>query len=221
MTNEEIFTYNDENPTLYSPNQLFELPFAQTRETLQDTEVYKRFLENAIQRCRRSATYSHYKAFLINLGLDRCQFHGNIINSEEHEMATIEMHHNVLTIFDIAFIICEHILKTKGKITSFDLVQLLKEEHKNHRVQLVMLSLTPHQLYHDSDDFFIGSNMCFGDWISFLYKYNMGISQDIAYKILYYIDKNIKLEGNSDDAGLLQLRKDILDWSRFNDTRII
>ena len=35
------------------------------------------------------------------------------------------MHHNIINIHDIAYIITEHILNTVGKITTFDLVELL------------------------------------------------------------------------------------------------
>ena len=196
------------NPTLTSPNTPFELPFYQTRESLLDVQVYERFLNNAISRFRHSRTYKNHKGYLINLGLDRCQFHGNITN----EMATIEMHHNMLTIFDIAVIITEHMLNTYGYITTFDLVNLLKKEHKNNRIQLVMLSLTSHQLYHNSQDFFIHPDMCFGNWQSFLEEYHDGITQDIAYKILYYLNRSID-EGESNDNGLLDLREKIYDWS--------
>ena len=98
----DINVVNDfNNPILVSPNSYTVLPFYQTRETLFDTESYNAFLVNAIRRFRNSKTYKHYKGFLINLGLDRCQFHGNITN----EMATIEMHHNIINIHDIIFII--------------------------------------------------------------------------------------------------------------------
>lgn len=209
----DIETYDDNfyNPTLTSPNCPFVLPFYQTRESLQDVEAYKSFLDNAISRFRHSTTYKHYKGFLMNLGLDHCQFHGSINN----EMATIEMHHNLLTIFDIAVIICEHLLNTKGYVTTFDLCWYLKKEHTQHRVQLVMLSLTPHQLYHNNPDFFIHPDMCFGNWIEFLKRYNTGITQDIAYKILFYIKRAIEM-GSSDDAGLLDLRDSILNWSNLN-----
>lgn len=200
-----------ENPTLTSPNSYLQLSFYLTRDSAIDVETYKRFLDNAISRFRRSKRYKNYKGFLIGLGLDRCQFHGNITN----EQATIEMHHNMLTIFDIAVIITEHVLNTRGYISTFDLVQLLKQEHTSHRVQLVMLSLTPHQLYHNNPDFFIHPKMCFGNWVEFLNIYNTGLTQDIAYKLLFYL-KRAEEMGESDDKNLLDLRKTILDWSHLN-----
>lgn len=198
----------DTNPTLRSPLSPYELPFYQTKESLCDIESYKKFLDNCISRFRHSKKYKHYKGYLIELGMDKCQFHGNITS----EMAKLEMHHNMLTVFDLALIITEHILATKGKVTTFDVVQALKDEHANNRVQLVMLSLTPHQLYHNNDEFFIHPDMCFGNWIEFLYKYYNGITQEIAFKIIFYLNRALE-KGCSDDARLLDLRDKILDWS--------
>ena len=202
-----INTYDDLNPTLRSPNSLYEIQFYQTKESLLDVESYKRFLDNAISRFRHSKTYKNFKGHLIGLGLDKCQYLGNI----NTEMATIEMHH-VITIYDIALIICEHILNTVNRISTFDLVQLLKEEHKAYNVPIVMLSLTPHQLYHSDPEFFISPKMVFGRWDVLLEKYKYGITQDIAFKLLLYIKKALE-DDNSNDNGLLDLREKIKDWS--------
>lgn len=209
----DIETYNQYyNPTIMSPNSPYEISFYQTRESLLDIDTYKKFLDNAISRFRRSKTYKHYKGYLMNLGLDHCQFNGNITS----EMATLEMHHCILTVYDIAIIITEHILNTRGYISTFDLVQLLKQEHKNNRVALVMLSLTSHQLEHNTEEFYISPNMCFGNWYEFLERYHTGINQDIAFKILFYIKRAIENEGKSIDADLLNIRERIIDWSGLN-----
>ena len=204
----DIHTYGDQNPTIVKEGYPFELPFYQTRSTLLDIEAYKAFLDNAITRFRRSKFYKNYKSFLMGLGMNKCQFHGNI-NSE---MATIEMHHNMLTIYDIAIILTEHQLNSVNKICTFDLVELLKKEHRKYRVQLTMLTLTAHQLLHNTQEFFVRPNMCFGNWKEFLELYKDGITRDIAQKIIYFLNRAID-EGESCDAGLLDLRDSILDWS--------
>ena len=196
------------NPTLTSPNSPFQLQFAQNQESLLDIDFYKTLIKNAVSRFRRSRAYKNYKNYLMGLGLDHCQFHANIDSS----MATLEMHHNMLTIFDIAVILCEHMVKTQGFITSFDLVNELEKVHTHNKVQLVMLSLSAHQLYHNTDEFYIHPDMCFGDWVTFLKEYRYGITRDIAFKVLFYL-KDALEKGTSDDAGYLQLRKEIEDYS--------
>ena len=199
------------NPTLSSPYSPFTLPSYQTRETLLDIEVYQTFLRNAIRQFRSSKVYKHYKEFLYEIGLNRSQTHGNITN----EMADLEMHHNILTIYDIAIIITEHILNTCGYISSFDLVHELRKVHTEHKVQLVMLDITSHQLYHNTDKVFLHPLMCVGKWWEFLEEYKTGVTPDILRKINDYIDRAIK-EGESTDDNLSELREKIKDWSGFN-----
>lgn len=200
------------NPTITSPNACYDLKFYQTRETLMDTEEYSAFLKNAVSNFRHSRTYRHYKEFLYTNGIDHCQFFGNI--HKDMVSGKLEMHHSIITIFDIAYIICEHVLNTVGSITTFQLAELIRQEHIEHRIPLCMLSLTPHQLYHNEDDFYISPNMVnLFKWDEFLYKYRYGISQDIAFKILFYLKRAIDEEGLSNDNKLLNLRNNIISWS--------
>ena len=205
------------NPSIKSNNCSYPLQFYATEETFVDIEYYKRFLENAISRFRTSRTYKNYKGYLMSLGMNRCQILGNI----DENMADLEMHHNFLTIFDIALMITEHTIKTKGYISTFDLVMLLKQEHKENRIPLVMLTKTVHQLYHANEDFIIPAQYCFGYWQELLVKYNKGITRDIAYKCLNFIQKSMEIEQIGSNYQLanniLQLRKNIIDWSYLNE----
>ncbi len=201
------------NPCLRSPNSTYAISFYQTRESLMDIDVYRSFLKNCESRFRRSETYKNYKGFLIGIGMDRCQVHGYI--NTEMTGVDIEMHHAILTLFDICLLITEHLLNTVGYVTTFDVVQLLKEEHKAHNVALVMLSKTPHQVYHaNTNQFFIHPNMCFGRWPLLIEKYKDGLTQDVAFKLLCYLKKAAEMEG-SDDSGLLDLRNKIKEWSDY------
>lgn len=208
----EIYQENM-NPCITSPNSTFAISFYQTRESLMDMDVYRNFLKNCEHRFRTSVTYSNYKGFLIGQGLDRCQVHGFI--NTEMEGVDIEMHHAILTLFDICLMICEHILNTVGYVTTFDVVQALKEEHKAHNIALVMLSKTPHQVYHaNSGEFFIHPKMCFGKWPVLIEKYKYGLTQDVSFKLLYYIKRAIEEDGTTDN-GLLDLREKIKEWSEY------
>ena len=210
----DVYFTPGSNPILSVKRDPEVIQFKQTKESLLNVDTYRIFLNNAISTFRRSRFYKNYKGFLMGLGLDRCQVHGNITS----EMATLEMHHNMLTIFDIAYIITSHVINTTSDgITTYDLVYLLKKVHKEHKVQLVMLSLTPHQLYHNTDELNIPPEMCFGDWYSFLQEYRYGISKDIAYKILYYL-KQFEDNDFGNQYDILKIRNDIYDWSVINDS---
>ena len=206
---EEININN--NPGIMSPSSAYAIFFYQTKESLMDADAYRAFLKNIERRVRTSVAYSNYKGYLIGLGMDHCQVHG-FINSS---MADLEMHHCILTLFDIALMISEYYLNTTGYVSSFDVVQTIKDEHKMNNIALVMLTKTPHQLYHNDSSFFIHPDMCIGNWPKLIETYKAGLTQDLAFKILYYIRKAIQV-GYTDDGGLLKVRDTILDWSQKN-----
>lgn len=188
------------------------LQFYQTRETLMDMDRYKSFIDNCTRRFRKSRTYKAYKAYLMSMGLDRCQINGNI----QDGMADIEMHHNFLTIFDITVLISQHILNTVGRCTTFDIISLLAQEHKANHIPIVMLSETAHQLYHNDPNFYIGQDQCFGDWISLLIKYRYGITIDIAQKVIKYI-KASQDHNELNTLPYYQIQDHVLSWGNWNE----
>ncbi len=199
------------NPHLSSPSSTYAIGFISTKDSLNDVDAYKSFLKSVEQRVRNSVTYKHYKGFLMGLGMDHCQIHG-YINSE---MATLEMHHAVINLFDISLMVTEHLLATYGGATTFDVVQIIKDEHKLHNVALTMMTKTPHQLYHSDSGFIIHPDMCIGNWVELINKYMSGLTPDLSFKLLHYIKRAIDI-GCTDDSGLLTLRDNILDWSSKN-----
>lgn len=210
---EEFIKANDDNPSIYFQNSDVPLSFYYTRESLNDIDKYKAFISNCINRFRSSRTYKGYKSHLMMMGLNRSQILGNI----EDGMAKIEMHHNFLTIYDITILISQHILNTVGRCTSFDIVSLLAQEHKLNNIPIVMLDETSHQLYHSTPDMYIPVSMTFGKWWELLLKYRYGITLDIAYKVIRYINSC----NNNNELTQLEfynLRSSILSWGEYNET---
>ena len=186
MSEYEVITKEDYMPTLRAPNANFDLPFYQTKETLIDPERYHAFIMNAERRFRASNEYKSYKAYLMSLGFDHCQSKGNI---EASEMVDIELHHNILNLFDILMMISEHVLITVGYISTFDLIQLCIGEHFANRVPCTFLSTTIHQNYTDDPEGYIPPDQTFGKWWELITRYKYGITYDIAQKIIKYINK--------------------------------
>lgn len=214
----EIEYSDKENPTLRSPNAIEELPFKQSESTFMDVDTYKDFINNCMSRFRHSVTYNNYKKYLYDIGLNKCQLLGNL----DSDMVDLEMHHNFLNLFDITLLITEHIIKTEGYVTTFDVVQELKEEHKANEIPIVMLSKTAHQLYHNSDGMILPARMCFGYWYDLIHRYNRGITLNIAQKIVYFTQRSIEFEQennyiNNCSGQLLTVRDHVLEWSRYNE----
>lgn len=197
------------NPCIASPSSTYMIGFYQTKESLLDTDVYRAFLKNIEKRVRQSVTYREYKGYLMQNGLDHCQVLGNI-NSE---MATLEMHHAMITLFDIALMISEFYLNRTGYVSSFDVVQTIKDEHRQNNIPIVMLSQTPHQVYHANPGIFVLHPDMFISkrYPIFFEKYKDGITQDLALKLIYYIKRAMDI-GHTDDQGLLDLREKIKEW---------
>ena len=205
-----IITYDKNNPSLHSPYCEFDLFFAQTRETLQDIDTFRYFLKNAESRFRASKEYKAYKNYLMQMGMNRCQEFGNITDED----ADIELHHNVLGLFDICILITYHIINTVGKITTFDLIQLLIQEHYNNRVGCTFLSKTAHQVYTADSEGYIPPEMTFGKWWELLTEYKYGITYEIANKVIRYLKRykdQMPLSIN------LPQQEQILSFARFNE----
>ena len=182
----EVITMGQKNPSIRASASSLDLPFYQTKETLSDPETYRNFIKNIESRFRRSQEYTAYKAYLMSLGFDHCQIMGNI---ESEKGVDIELHHNILNLFDDCILICEHILNTVGQVSSFDIIQLLINEHFANRIPCCFLSTTAHQMFTDDKESYIPPDMTFGKWWELLAKYRYGITYDIANKIVSYIQK--------------------------------
>ena len=207
----EVIQFDTKNPTLRSPYAPNDLPFYQTRETLMDVDTFRNFLKNAESRFRASKEYKAYKSYLIeSLGIDRCQIFGNVTVED----ADIELHHNVLGLFDICLLITLHIVNTVGVITTFDLIQLLIQEHNNNRVGVTFLSKTAHQIFTNDPNGYIPPNMTFGKWWELLSIYRYGITYDLANKVIRYIQRS---QNNENISINLQLQDTILSYANFND----
>lgn len=206
-----IIEYPDKNPCLRSPYAAFDLPFYQTKETLMDVDTFRAFLKNAEQRFRACREYKAYKSYLIeNIGIDRCQIMGNITIDD----AEIELHHNVLGLFDICLLITSHIVNTIGIITTFDLIQLLIQEHYENRVGVTFLSKTVHQMFTNDPNAYIPPEMTFGKWWELLTRYKYGITYDIATKVVKYLQN---YQDRLPSSINIQLQDEIIQWSQYNE----
>ena len=58
--------------------------------------------------------------------------------------------------------------------------------------------------------------MCFGRWPILIEKYKMGLTQDVAFKLLRYLKQAINTEGTT-TGDLLVLRDKIKEWSGYYD----
>lgn len=206
----EIMSFNKDNPTVHSPYSEIDIYFYQTAETLQDIDTFRNFLKNAESRFRASKEYKAYKSYLMSMGINRCQEFGNITDED----ATIELHHNILGLFDICLLITYHTINTVGCITTFDLIQMLIQEHYSNRVGVTFLSKTAHQYYTVDPEGYIPPEMTFGRWWELLSLYKYGITYEIANKVIKYIKK---YQNHFPMSINLPQQEEILSFAQFNE----
>ena len=205
----DIVSYlNNGNPTLRSPNSSYELPLLQTKESFADIDFYGQFIHNVISQFRKLRVYKNYKNYLMTLGLDHCQYLHNINSS----MANLEMNHCIITIFDVALMITEHMINTYGYVSSCHVVAALREEHTSNRIPLVIMCKTVHQLYHNDDLFYVHPKQVYGKWVELFSKYRNGITPEICVKVLYYLRTAFEETGSTDN-DLLEIGETIKNWS--------
>ena len=205
----EVIQFHPTNPVVASQDSEYDLFMDMTKETLVDSEIFRDFIGNAVSRFRRTKYYKDYKSYLLSLGLNRSQTLGRITD----DMASLEMHHNFLTIYDIAIMVAEHTINTVGRINTFQLIEMLILAHQNNWVPIVFLDETSHQMYHSDVASFLPPSQTFGMWWVLLYQFRYGITLDIARKVLLFISRFYKEE----DPMIVQLREHVLTFSEQND----
>lgn len=169
-----------------------------------DPDYFNRFIKNVESLFRRvHPFYNYYKAYLINdIGLDRCQVQSNI----SIEIANLEMHHTILTLYDEIFLITKYHLRVHGYVDTMIVLNDLINSHKENIIPLVMLSETNHELYHNNA-LFIPIECVFGNFMEFILKYKEGITYPIIYKLKNYLDNNYNTTKKDD---LLELNNRLL-----------
>ena len=144
----------------------------------------------------------------MNKGLNFDQFMRGI--TDEH--ADVEMHHQLPTLNMAAIMICETYLNTKGYVTTFDIIKDLEEAHRNNMMNVVMLTSTNHQAYHNDPSAFISLNMGYGDPFLFLEKYKIGLTLDICFKWLLQLKMEEQFGNISTWVNAPRARETLLSW---------
>lgn len=196
------------NPMVTDPGSEYSITLASTRGTLIDTDIYSRFIYSCENNFRRLLFYKKYKNFLMNMGFNRDQNMPGITS----EMADIQLHHHFPTLKQAAIMITEHLLNAKGCATTFEVVKLLEEAHRNNWFSVIFLSETQHKVYHSDPSNFISLKQCVGDGYKFIDHYIDGMTLDIAFKMLLQL-KQEEQYGESFSPNLVKARDQIQDWS--------
>lgn len=199
---EIIYDKTKITPVLDSDNSYYQIPMYKDEPYLSSIETYTQFIRGVEHQVRTNDRYKKYINYLKKeVKLDHCQVMKNIDDKD----CDIEMHHGpIFTLYDICSIVLEYYRIKKWKISTFRIADSVLDEHQKHRVQVVMLSTTMHQLVHEKE-IFINFKQAYGDLQSFLEKYSVALLPEHKEKLNRYIDRCTLQE--STDYDVLELNK--------------
>jgi hypothetical protein len=164
-----------------------------------DEKAYKKFITTTERQVRMSNEYKNYVE-LLHTNLNALNI-DNILSNITSADADIEFHHYPLTLFEIIDVIAIDKFLKKEQFTSFSVAKEAMQLHYKNLIGLVPLTKTNHDLAH-SGNLFLSKKQVFGDYTSFVKKYDKAVSLELKEKIKQmedFSDKNLP----SDVKGLL------------------
>lgn len=195
----------DKNPKIKLKNMDKTLKFYVGKEELNEPDEFEHFIKNCEAMVRNDPRYKNYISELKSAGFNKDVFQSGIDN-EKFPNTKIEMHHGPLfTLFNVCSIVTDHLLESGEKICTFDVAELVLDEHEKHHIQVVMgLTKTNHELVHDGK-LFVHINQSIGDILKFIKKYKLGIKREHLYTLERYLQ--LCKDFDATDNDYLQLRK--------------
>ena len=175
-----------------SNNSAAMIPFYNEKTFLTNSIKYIKFIKNVEAQVRTSKEYSAYIRYLkedLDPPLNHCMVYSNI----KDDNAPIEMHHHILTLFDIVEIITTRFFKNDTPFSSSRIFHEVMEEHRLNRILVVMLCKAVHEAVHNRiNPRFLDYRMGHGDIVGFLEEYWDCLSLTHIKKIQMYIESHKK-----------------------------
>jgi hypothetical protein len=194
------FAKKNGNVGISSDQSYFKLPYY--TESIFDEKDFKRFVKGVEKEVRRSDEYSHYLGILHDKGLNSCAILGNVVSNEEKtSKLTLEFHHYPFTLYDIVAIVTENMLMNKEPVSTFLVAKKVMQLHGEHKVGLVPLCKTVHQLVH-AGEIFINLNMVYGRYDKFIEEYQPDSDYITIYNGLVEMSKANKPYSENDILAL-------------------
>lgn len=183
---------------------------------LYDYDQYVKFIKGCENIVRKDDRYTAYISELKSAGLTKCAILGNL---KEDTKVKLEMHHGpIFNLFDICDIVTKALVKRKKLriITTFDVADLVLEEHRKFNIMTVMLSKTPHKGNHNKQgkNVFVNIKSTVGRIDRFIDNYFDGLEDEHIEMIMHYLEELEKAGPDSVDNGLFDVGEKL---ARFKD----
>lgn len=164
-----------------------------------DESSIKKFAKNVEKLIRTSREYNEYIELLRTNCTDLN--HDNIMHNITNGDVDLEFHHYPFTLYDIVVIVMNKHVIDAEKFTSFSIAKEVMKLHYAHKIGLVPLTKTNHELAHDGK-LFISEKQIFGDFHKFMKEYDKGITIE-QKSIISELEKMSSENIPSDIGGIL------------------
>ena len=191
---------DNKNPVVDSPNNFYQLQMYKDEKFFFSNDSMVRFTKGIEKLVRNNDRYKKYIYYIkTQVKMNQCQVLKNVTDED----ATLEMHHGIINLFDICDIITQYFLLHGWKVSTYRIANAVLDEHEMNRIPVIMVSVTVHQEIHNGS-IFVPYKSFFGDFKSFVKKYDKAISDDIREKINKYIDRSL-IEDPDESMSILTL----------------
>jgi len=156
---------------------------------IEDSKKRYKFISRIERIVRSSMEYKDYIGYLKEtVGLDSCIFFPGITSTGKHNRIKIEMHHEPLTLYDIVETVVNKYEEEGLPLNDLLIADEVMEKHFSNEVGLVPLSVTAHELVHNSTKLFLPLTVVYGNYSTFLDEYGPYVPDSVYEKIEKKVD---------------------------------
>lgn len=190
---------DDDNVELIGKNQQFSL--AMYIDKNMDPKNFMKFIKKVEKTVRGNPDYKQYLEYLRDEeGMDKCAYFHNVNSSR----AEIQIHHVLSNLYTICVTVCNRLMSTGKKVSTFILADEVIQLHMKNWVALVPLTTTIHELVH-ANKIKIPKGQIFGDYASY---YEMHEPFMDEFERAIYKDNETYLVIDKADTKQLEYKKD-------------
>jgi hypothetical protein len=140
----------------------------------EDEKSLDKLIKKVEKFVRSSYEYREYITFLKEeMDMNQCAFFPKLARED----VSIEIHHSPLTLYDITSIIFNYVQIHEVEPTVFDVADEVMKAHFEGLIGLIPLTLTAHELVHNSD-IFVPVDKVYGNVRGFYDRYRDGFTTD-------------------------------------------
>jgi hypothetical protein len=187
----------DDNVEILGKSQQYSL--AMYIDKQMDPKLFVKFIKKVEKMVRSNVDYKLYLDYLREeRGLNKCVIFHNVTS----QRAEIQLHHVLSNLYTICVTVCNRLLSTNKKVSTFILSDEVIRLHLEDKIALVPLSTTVHELVH-AKQMRIPKSQIYGNYQAY-YEQHLAFMDD--YEKALYTDNEKFLVIDRDEVSELEYK---------------